>query len=110
MSGHPTVVKRRCQLSAAGGRVDRMNRRGTMCAVSIAEAWPARGRPFGVQSYWIVDPEPRLPSLTAFELRDGRHAPLARVAGGEILRARRPFGVEVVPARRLAGVPGRARD
>jgi Uma2 family endonuclease len=65
---------------------------------------------FGVPSYWIVDPDPRLPSLTAFELRDGRYTPLIKVTGSEILHAERPFGVEVIPARLLAGAPGRARD
>jgi Uma2 family endonuclease len=66
---------------------------------------------FGVPSYWIVGPDPQLPSLTAFELRDdGRYTQAGRVAGHEILRARRPFVVEVVPGRLLAGVPGRARD
>ena len=61
---------------------------------------------FGVPSYWIVDPEPREPSLTAFELRGGRYAPLAKVTGSEMLETERPFDVEVVPALLLAGLPG----
>jgi Uma2 family endonuclease len=61
---------------------------------------------FGVLSYWIVDPGPREPSITAFELRDGRYAELSR-ATGNVLEAERPFLVEVVPALLLAGLPGR---
>jgi Uma2 family endonuclease len=61
---------------------------------------------FGVPSYWIVDPDPPEPSLTAFELRDGRYAPLAKVTGSEMLKTERPFDVEVVPAFLLAGSPG----
>jgi Uma2 family endonuclease len=64
---------------------------------------------FGVQSYWIVDPDPREPSVTAFELQDGSYSPLAKVAGSETLRAERPFAVEVLPALLLAGLPGRTR-
>jgi Uma2 family endonuclease len=60
---------------------------------------------FGVQSYWIVDPNPREPSLTAFELRDGQYATLAKVTGLQMLEAERPFPVELVPARLLAGLP-----
>jgi Uma2 family endonuclease len=62
---------------------------------------------FGVLSYWIVDPGPREPSITAFELRDGRYAELSRATGNEMLEAERPFLVEVVPALLLAGLPGR---
>jgi Uma2 family endonuclease len=62
---------------------------------------------FGVPSYWIVDPDPLQPSVTAFELLDGRYTTLARVEGNEALRAERPFAVQVVPALLLAGLPGR---
>jgi Uma2 family endonuclease len=65
---------------------------------------------FGVQSYWIVNPDPRQPVLTAFELRDGQYATLATITGTETLEAERPFPVNVVPARLLAAVPDRARD
>jgi Uma2 family endonuclease len=64
---------------------------------------------FGVQSYWIVAPDPREPSVTAFELRDGRYAPLAQATSREKLRAERPFPVEVVPALLLAGLPDQPR-
>ena len=62
---------------------------------------------FGVTSYWIVDPDPQRPSLTVFELRDGRYAQLIKVESSDVLRAERPFSVEVIPARLLAGLPGR---
>jgi Uma2 family endonuclease len=65
---------------------------------------------FGVPSYWIVDPDPGKPSVTAFELRDGRYAEAGAVTGSEILQAERPFAVQVVPARLLAGLPDRARN
>lgn len=65
---------------------------------------------FGVRSCWIVDTDPREPSLTAFELRDGRYGPPVTVTGNEALESGRPFAVRVVPARLLAGLPGRARD
>lgn len=61
---------------------------------------------FDVPSYWIVDPDLREPSLTAFELHDGRYVPLAKVTGNEMLRAERPFDVEVIPALLLAGLRG----
>jgi len=41
---------------------------------------------------------------TAFELDGGRYVEAARVSGGEPLRARRPFPVEVIPARLVAGL------
>jgi Uma2 family endonuclease len=63
----------------------------------------ANGR-FGVPSYWVVIPDPGKPELIAFELRDGRYAEAARVSGGEPFAAARPFAVEVVPARLVAGL------
>jgi hypothetical protein len=63
---------------------------------------------FGVPSYWIVNPDPAEPGLTAFELRHGRYATVAKVSGLEMLEAERPFPVEVVPALLLSGLRGRA--
>ncbi len=60
---------------------------------------------FGTHSYGIFDPDPREPSLTAFERRDGQYATLAKVTGLQRLEAERPFPVEVIPARLLAGLP-----
>jgi len=59
---------------------------------------------FGVPSYWVVIPDQSKPELIAFELRDGRYEEAARVSGDEPFAARRPSGVEVVPARLVAGL------
>ena len=59
---------------------------------------------FGVESYWIVVPEVKRPELIVFELRDGRYQQAAHVTGGKPFRAERPFPVEVVPARLVAGL------
>jgi Uma2 family endonuclease len=59
---------------------------------------------FGADSYWIVVPDLKQPELIAFELRDGRYEQVARVTGDEPFRAERPFPVEVVPARLVAGL------
>ena len=59
---------------------------------------------FGVESYWIVVPEVKRPELIAFELRDGRYRQVAHVTGGKPFRAERPFSVEIVPARLVAGL------
>jgi len=94
-----------------------------MSVVSIAEAWPSPGKPFtvaeldrmpddghryelldGVPSYWVVIPDAGKPELIAFELCDGRYAEAARVSGGDPFRARRPFAVEVIPARLVAAL------
>ena len=50
----------------------------------------------GTPSYWVVDPgEP--PSVTAWELRDGRYVEVAAVTGAEKFAAELPFPVTVVP-------------
>jgi Uma2 family endonuclease len=59
---------------------------------------------FGVPSYWVVIPHLGRPELIAFELRDGRYEEAARVSGDEPFAAGKPFGVEVVPARLVAGL------
>ena len=62
---------------------------------------------FGVPSYWIADPAPQEPSITAFELRQGQYTTLSTAVGREALEVERPFRVEVIPAALLAGPPSR---
>lgn len=64
---------------------------------------------FGVGSYWIVDPDLVAPSLTAFELRNGRYAQVAHVRGDQVFRARRPYRADVVPSGLVAGLSSPAR-
>jgi Uma2 family endonuclease len=59
---------------------------------------------FGVESYWIVVPDIDQPELIVFELRDDRYEQVAHVTGDEPFRAERPFTVEVVPSRLIAGL------
>jgi Uma2 family endonuclease len=60
---------------------------------------------FGVPSYWIIDPDRDRPELTVFELGpDGRYAEAGRVAGSTSFPAGKPFEVEVVPPRLVAGL------
>jgi Uma2 family endonuclease len=58
---------------------------------------------FGVPAFWVVDPRVKKPSLTIFELTDGRYQQTAQVSGDEPYRARQPFPVEVVPSALVAG-------
>lgn len=60
---------------------------------------------FGVESYWIVVPVADQPELIAFELCDGRFQEVGHVTGDQMFRAERPFAVEVVPSRLVAGLP-----
>jgi Uma2 family endonuclease len=59
---------------------------------------------FSIESYWVVVPDVEQPELIAFELRDGRYEQVAHVTGGKAFGAERPFPVEVVPARLVAGL------
>jgi Uma2 family endonuclease len=57
----------------------------------------------GVQSYWIVDPDPDKPVLIDFELgADGRYVEAARTTGDERFSTSRPFPFEVTPAALVA--------
>ncbi|MGE5292945.1 MAG: hypothetical protein ACM3ML_38320 [Micromonosporaceae bacterium] len=49
-------------------------------------------------------PDPDRPQLTVLELRGSRYVEIADVSGDEVFRTRRPFTVEVVPARLVAGL------
>ncbi len=59
---------------------------------------------FGVESYWIVVPDLAKPEVLAFELRRGRYRQVAHVSREEAFAAERPFPVEVVPSRLVAGL------
>lgn len=59
---------------------------------------------FGIESYWIVVPDVKIPELIAFELHSGRYEQVAHVSGDEGFAAVRPFPVEVVPSRLAAGL------
>lgn len=53
---------------------------------------------FGIQSYWIIDPDRAKLGLIAFELRHGRYYQVAQVAGDEPFQAVQPFGVAFTPS------------
>ena len=57
---------------------------------------------FGIDAYWIVVPDPAEPSLTAFELTEGRYELAAKVTGDDVFSAQRPFAVEVRPSDLVA--------
>ena len=50
----------------------------------------------GVPSYWIIDPD--APSITAYELVDGRYVVVGEVTGAATLTLERPFPVRITPA------------
>jgi Uma2 family endonuclease len=58
---------------------------------------------FGIPAYWIVDPDPERPSITAFGLTGGSYAEVGRAAGDERFAGTTPFPVEIVPAELIAG-------
>jgi Uma2 family endonuclease len=62
---------------------------------------------FGVESYWVVVPDRDEPEVIVFELRDGRYKDVAHVVGDEVFAAEKPFPVEVIPARLVAGLRAR---
>jgi Uma2 family endonuclease len=68
---------------------------GRLTDASLKRAVYAR---MGVQSFWLVDPDPEQPSLTAFELTDVDYRQVAHVVGDQVFTAERPFGVRIMPA------------
>lgn len=57
---------------------------------------------FAIPAYWIVDPDRERPSLTVFELRDGKYDQIAMVTGTEVFDAAIPFAVRIVPAELIS--------
>jgi Uma2 family endonuclease len=58
---------------------------------------------FGIPAYWIVDPNPERPSITAHQLADGVYREASTAAGSEQFVADIPFPVRIAPAGLVAG-------
>jgi Uma2 family endonuclease len=59
----------------------------------------ARFETAGATSYWVIDPDG--PSLTVWELEEGRYVERAHVVGDEAYDATAPFAATVAPSRLL---------
>ena len=59
---------------------------------------------FGLPSYWIVNPDRASTELMVFELNDSGYEEVAHVMGNSSFPAQKPFEVEIVPARLVAGL------
>ena len=58
----------------------------------------------GVASYWLVDPDPDKPTLTALDLTGDRYVEVAQLGGIQRWTATRPFDVELCPDDLVAGL------
>lgn len=58
----------------------------------------------GVRSYWLVDPDPELPALTAFVLERDDYREVRTVVGDEAFEAAEPFPVTVIPSDLVRGL------
>jgi Uma2 family endonuclease len=58
----------------------------------------------GVASYWLIDPDPDTPALTALDLVDGRYVEVTRLTGAQRWTAGKPFPVELCPDDLVAGL------
>lgn len=95
-----------------------------MSVMSIAEAWPAAGRPFTaarldrmpddgrryelLDGVLVVSPRPTvIHQVVAYRLavRGSSYQQIAHAAGDEVFRAERPCLVDIVPTRLVAGLP-----
>jgi Uma2 family endonuclease len=68
---------------------------------TLKKAFYAR---LGVRSYWIVDPDPELPSLSAFELAGSDYREITTVTGDESFEAHEPFPVTLRPTELVRGL------
>src|SRR6266545_4028843 len=57
---------------------------------------------FGIESYWIIEPDMSHPNLTVYELNDTGYDRVAVVAGNEAFHATRPFPITIAPALLVA--------
>jgi Uma2 family endonuclease len=75
----------------------------------ILDAKKAVYERFGVELLWVLVPHLDKPEVIVFELHDGRYQEAAHVTGDQTLVAARPFCIEVVPSRLVAGLQPRVR-
>ncbi len=57
---------------------------------------------FGIPSYWVFDPDLRMPGVRVFELGDGTYTETSHVTGDAVFAATRPFAVQFTPERLVA--------
>jgi Uncharacterized protein conserved in cyanobacteria len=58
----------------------------------------------GVRSFWLVDPDPERPSLTAYVLDGDDYQEIVTVTGDEPFHATEPFDVTIVPSELVRGL------
>lgn len=66
---------------------------------------------FGIGSYWLVDPDPKLPRLIEYCLDDGvaSYRKTAEVSGEAVFTSDTPFPVRIVPSQLVTEGPWRSR-
>ena len=58
---------------------------------------------FGIDSYWVITPDPDEPSIIELRLKDGEYTEVAAAFGKDVLDTELPFPVRVVPQWLLSG-------
>ncbi|WP_093943724.1 Uma2 family endonuclease [Actinoalloteichus hoggarensis] len=62
---------------------------------------------FGVESYWIVSPDPEKPGIVELRLEDGGYREVAQVFGTDVFETEVPFPIRLVPHWLVAMGPWR---
>ncbi len=81
--------------------VEVLSRSSQLADRTLKQAFYAR---LGVASYWLVDPNPELPTLTALVLDGDDYHQLATATGDEPFEATEPFAVRIVPSELVRGL------
>ena len=109
----PDVLVARYDALAPGGRPGKRLTDAPLLAVEVfspssrmtdrtlKRAFYAR---LGVPSYWLVDPDPERPSLTANVLDGDDYQEIVTVTGDEPFHATEPFDVTIVPSELVRGL------
>ncbi|WP_232251132.1 Uma2 family endonuclease [Actinoalloteichus sp. GBA129-24] len=62
---------------------------------------------FGIESYWIVSPDPEKPGIVELRLADGGYHEIAQVFGTDVFETDTPFPIRLVPHWLVATGPWR---